>query len=583
MGRSDHHVHPLDRRFAKRITMEFEADEESHGVNIGKAWEARDGEKNSGAISNHRSSWSSKIPPFTKNLFLGTGIGFPGSFNDGELDVYSEEEIETLKEILPSIVEEEFPLLTDEQIPSGRDVINIGSIDPNRPLYSPGNWVEIEGSDMIWRLDMITRVLKKAPDDWDWNDPNNFEKEPKWTFTYNAGDRRDIAEEDLRSPEQGLQLIFGHRPWVWQQWAVLKLENKIRFQEGHENDVKKMDIQKFATVLWDQWLNHPSNSGFKKLFNDERIGEYGRNELVDHIQKPFHLIDIITEDNDEWDFEEDEDIGVYTYSSFLGVFYFIPVLAFILQLALPCILVLSVYSRTDYEECKKLDLEKKYAKVLTIFIYAYYLTTTVPEAYYNLHNVVGNADTTYSRLNSLRRNLWMKGGDTLIQQCFYKLDTHMNTGYIVFLAMLNIYVLAKEGNPIDVVLNSLAFFFIARIDEDLCRTQWWDPKSRWISAGAVEVVIQNTLNVPCLSSHEKFSKYFRIPLDDLWEACGNEEVFDDNNLVPNRWVAKRDMLDISYMTRHDQMLHLCGNIAEEQKNENALREYRSPRVDYNFS
>jgi len=31
------------------------------------------------------------------------------------------------------------------------------------------------------------------------------------------------------------------------------------------------------------------------------------------------------------------------------------------------------------------------------------------------------------------------------------------------------------------------------------------------------------------------------------------------------------------------MLHLCGNIAEEQKNENALREYRSPRVDYNFS
>jgi hypothetical protein len=32
---------------------------------------------------------------------------------------------------------------------------------------------------MVWRLEMITRVLKYAPDDWDWSDPANEGKNPK--------------------------------------------------------------------------------------------------------------------------------------------------------------------------------------------------------------------------------------------------------------------------------------------------------------------------------------------------------------------------------------------------------------------
>lgn len=122
----------------------------------------------------------------------------------------------TMTGYIQAMINEEFPADID-QIPTAADLINIGKIQKNRSLYSPGDWVEIEGNDMKWRLDMITRVIKAAPDSYDWTDPANDGKEPEWTFTYNAGAERNVDAWDLRTPESGLKILFGCRPWVWQQ------------------------------------------------------------------------------------------------------------------------------------------------------------------------------------------------------------------------------------------------------------------------------------------------------------------------------------------------------------------------------
>jgi len=225
--------------------------------------------------------------------------------------------------------------------------------------------------------------------------------------------------------------------------------------------------------------DHPSNSEFKELFFDDRIGDKGRNELTHHIQKPFYLMDIIKEDNDEWNFEDDQDINVYTYSSCLGMLHPIALLSFILQLLLPFIIWNSYYCG-KYEKSQSLERSEEKAKWLALLIYLYYFSTILPDAYYKMSSTVGSSDTVYSRLNSLRRNVWMKGCDTLIQQLFYKIDLFMNTAHISLLSMLNVYVLSKELEPINVVLDSLAFFFIARIDEEFARAQWWDPNRRWV-------------------------------------------------------------------------------------------------------
>ncbi len=71
----------------------------------------------------------------------------------------------TIKEFIESTIEQEFP--KQEQIPSAMGLINVGDLKYNRARYAPGDWVEIQGFDMKWRLDMITRVIKQGRSDSD--------------------------------------------------------------------------------------------------------------------------------------------------------------------------------------------------------------------------------------------------------------------------------------------------------------------------------------------------------------------------------------------------------------------------------
>lgn len=131
-----------------------------------------------------------------------------------------------MRDILEEFLEEEFP--QKGEFPNDNALIQIGPLPFNQNRYGPGDWVELRGTDMRWHLQMVTRVIKKAPDDWDWSSNQNADKEPEWMFTYNAGLSRNIPEKDIRAPEAGLKILFGARPWIWQQWAMLKVEEKLR-------------------------------------------------------------------------------------------------------------------------------------------------------------------------------------------------------------------------------------------------------------------------------------------------------------------------------------------------------------------
>lgn len=104
---------------------------------------------------------------------------------------------------------------------------------------------------------------------------------------------------------------------------------------------------------------------------------------------------------------------------------------------------------------------------------------SIPETYANFFNVAGAADTVYSRLLSVRRGLWLQADDNLLQMIGYKLDIYLNTSYETVLSMLNVYVLLNTEEAIEIILNALAFTFIARIDEDLTKSYWYDPEKRW--------------------------------------------------------------------------------------------------------
>ena len=62
--------------------------------------------------------------------------------------------------------------------------------------------------------------------------------------------------------------------------------------------------------------------------------------------------------------------------------------------------------------------------------------------------------------------------------------------------MLNIFVIINTNEVIEIVLNALAFIFVAQIDEDIARSGWYDPDKRWLTAGAMETAMQGVFLFP---------------------------------------------------------------------------------------
>jgi hypothetical protein len=58
--------------------------------------------------------------------------------------------------------------------------------------------------------------------------------------------------------------------------------------------------------------------------------------------------------------------------------------------------------------------------------------------------------------------------------------------------VLNIYVILFADDTISVVLDALAFIFIAQIDEEVAHSGWYDKNFRWLTAGAMEAAMQST-------------------------------------------------------------------------------------------
>ena len=101
---------------------------------------------------------------------------------------------------------------------------------------------------------------------------------------------------------------------MWQQWALVKLEHKLRFQEGHHYHFETFDIPEYARTLWFQWLLDPRNKDFAAHASDPRI-KASQNDLFDHMMKPFYILDDIRR-NDGWDFSCG--FSIYSYLSIFG-------------------------------------------------------------------------------------------------------------------------------------------------------------------------------------------------------------------------------------------------------------------------
>lgn len=242
-----------------------------------------------------------------------------------------------------------------------RDIMEDALLDRENKnhRYDIGEWVEVRGPSMKYRLERIEDVIRTNGDEGDDDQ-----------YVYETSVDHQLAEESIRWPREGLRRVFGMGPWAWRQWACVKLENKLRFQVGHPDDLQLLDIRAYAIELWELWLADPRNKSFQELF--ERVGESGQNELIHHIMTPFNLMhNIATNMDDNWELE-DSGVSLFTYVSLLGSGFFDAFIVLALQVSIPIILYVFYTDASAEAEAIAIGTRPLLFSVLIYYIYKVY-------------------------------------------------------------------------------------------------------------------------------------------------------------------------------------------------------------------
>ena len=113
-------------------------------------------------------------------------------------------------------------------------------------------------------------------------------------YVYDAGFfYSHLPATHLRCPAEGLRIIFGGRPFLWQQYALLQYESKVRFQKEHRHDFANLDPVAFASASWTIFLKELERTNPKHALFDARLRDRAPNavaRLRDHLLSPFRQV-----------------------------------------------------------------------------------------------------------------------------------------------------------------------------------------------------------------------------------------------------------------------------------------------------
>ena len=85
--------------------------------------------------------------------------------------------------------------------------------------------------------------------------------------------------------------------------------------------------------------------------------------------------------------------------------------------------------------------------------------------------------------------------------------------------------------------------------------------------------MQTTIDLRSLSSPAIFAETFDVSEEALNAACENE-----SSLFQNKRLAEKDSREIDFMSDEERIEFMCGTIAENVGNRNAIEEYKKQKV-----
>lgn len=501
-------------------------------------------------------------------------------------------------------------MMRPSQRPTIATLVETCRVDRTMPgliQFEQGMWVEFLSRDMTWNVGVISRVVKQppGPKEWDYGKENAIPPFNLWKVSYNIAGVGVIRREDIRAPTIGLQSIFGKRPWLWQQFTLLQLERRTRFDFDNESDFEVLDYVQFAAVRYDRWLNAPENADFKELHDKEH--EITRHLLKKNLMSPFLLMNEISQQNELWDFS-DGDISLYTYMSVLGAGVMVTVIGVAIQVIGPLVLFYSTLFVTDGELNQRFDVEldedgisvvasnggffpstdfnqfcrdfqspQTEGKILIALVVLVYITTILPESFQKMYRATGVSGSTFSKINGLRRSLWVKNEDTILQQIGFKVQSLMNTGYVCILYGIMLFILLQTPNVLDLILNALAIDFIAQYDNRIAHSEWWDVDRRWLKAGTIEMVFRNSLCLKTIENPYRLCQKYDIDYKTYSDVLGGAKP------LKSLRQARKDEMNQKFMTKKERVFAAVVKYACDGNLTAVIEEYKKDTVGFGYA
>ena len=337
-----------------------------------------------------------------------------------------------------------------------------------------------------------------------------------------------------------------------------------------------MSFAMSATLLFDQWLNHPSNKDFRDLYYSRPAEE--RAKLRSHLASPFLLMDDISRKDgvEPWSFK-DSGVSIYVYLSVLGAGWFTALAVLGIQLLIPAMLLYAAIIRSPrIDTVHGSSFDQFCAKdgpldglIVNLCVIVFYALRQVPMVVYTFFETAGEAESARSRLASLRTAVWEKGRDSLAMQFGYKMDKYMNSTYIALINNVMLFVLFLQDSPSEIILDAIAIEFVVYFAREVATAIWLDPNTRYLRAGAIELVMRTVVSMRTLGNAKKLCERYEIDYNEFTEAVKGDG-YSVSSALRNYKLAVKDMADPKYNTPQDFVWKMAEKWARESGNKIAL-------------
>lgn len=80
----------------------------------------------------------------------------------------------------------------------------------------------------------------------------------------------------------------------------------------------------------------------------------------------------------------------------------------------------------------------------------------------------------------------------------------MNVGYICLLYLFNMWILFNVSDPFELLGSVIFFQFLFDLDEEIAQSSWWDKNKRYLRAGILSNILQNTIQKSFFADSETY-------------------------------------------------------------------------------